>query len=74
MKGNPHRAIFVNLAGGHSADGRHQETRVRVILKPDTADDLAAYFAALEAAAGRDFQPLVDIRRDCLAHAETPKA
>jgi CRISPR-associated endonuclease/helicase Cas3 len=46
----------------------------RVILEPDTDAGRAAYFAALEAADRGDFQPLVDIWRDRLAHAETPEA
>ena len=39
-----------------------------------TATGRAAYFAALEAADRRGFQPLVDLWRDRLAHAETPDA
>ena len=120
MKGSPHRAVFVNLAGGHSpnsgpypeatatlsdltlellafAEGRFltihpfsdfngRTIRLflrellrrldfpRVILEPDTDAGRAAYFAALEAADRRDFQPLVSIWRDRLAHAETPEA
>ena len=46
----------------------------RVILEPDTDAGCAAYFAALEAADRHDFQPLVDIWRDRLGHAETPEA
>ena len=45
----------------------------RVILEPDTDAGRAAYFAALEAADRRDFQPLANIWRDRLAHAETPE-
>jgi hypothetical protein len=41
---------------------------------PETDAGRAAYFAALEAADRRDFQPLVDLWRDRLAHAETPEA
>jgi BRO family, N-terminal domain len=46
----------------------------RVELAPQTGTGRAAYFAALEAADRRDFQPLVDLWRDRLAHAETPDA
>jgi len=46
----------------------------RVELAPQTDAGRATYFAALEAADRRDFQPLVDIWRDRLAHAETPDA
>ena len=45
----------------------------RVILEPDTDAGRAACFTALEAADRRDFQPLVDLWRDRLAHAETPE-
>jgi CRISPR-associated endonuclease/helicase Cas3 len=120
MKGNPHRAVFVSVAGGYSpeagpypdatatlsdltlellafdegrfltihpfSDFNGRTIRLflrellrrldfpRVILEPDTDAGRAAYFAALEAADRRDFQPLVSIWRDRLAHAETPEA
>ena len=120
MKGNPHRSVFVSVAGGYLPDGasypeatatlsdltlellafaegrflsihpfrdfngrtirlflRELLRRLdfpRVILEPDTDAGRAAYFAALEAADRRDFQPLVDIWRDRLTHAETPEA
>ena len=45
-----------------------------VNLAPQTDAGRAAYFTALEAADRRDFQPLVNIWRDRLAHAETPDA
>jgi len=43
----------------------------RVILEPDTDAGRAAYFAGPKAADRSDFQPLVDIWRGRLAHAET---
>ena len=43
-------------------------------LAPQTEAGRAAYFTALEATGRRDLQPLVDIWRDRLAHAETPEA
>lgn len=46
----------------------------RVELAPQTESGRAEYFTALEAADRRDLQPLVDIWRDRLAHAETPEA
>jgi CRISPR-associated endonuclease/helicase Cas3 len=46
----------------------------RVELAPQTEAGRAEYFTALEAADRRDLQPLVDIWRDRLAHAETPDA
>lgn len=46
----------------------------RVILEPDTDAGRAAYFAGPKAADRSGFQPLVDIWRDGLAHAETPEA
>ena len=52
----------------------HRLDLPRVELAPQTETGRAAYFAALEAADRRDFQPLVDLWRDRLAHAETPDA
>ena len=46
----------------------------RVILEPDTDVGRTTYFAVLEAADRHDFQPVVDIWHDCLAHSETPGA
>jgi CRISPR-associated endonuclease/helicase Cas3 len=46
----------------------------RVELAPQTEAGRAEYFTALEAADRRDLQPLVDIWRDRLAHAETQEA
>ena len=48
--------------------------RLRYRVEQNTVDGQAAYFAALEAADHRDFQPLVNISRDHPAHAETPDA
>ena len=46
----------------------------RVELAPATGAGRTQYFAALEAADGRDLHPLVAIWRGRLAHAETPEA
>jgi len=43
-------------------------------LVEQTRDNVRDWLAALEAADRRDFQPLVDLWRDRLAHAETPDA